>query len=198
VNRIVRRLYLLLLLLLALLALFALVAAVDVYQFSQRDEARPADAAIVLGAAAWGNRPSPVLRERVNQAIRLYRQGLVGAIILTGGQGNPDEPAEAEVARRYALAQGVPESALLLESHSTNTFENLSNARAVAAQNGLDSFLVVSTPYHMRRAMALADDLALEAYPAPTRTIRWLTPYTNGRAFAREVAAYMAYLVFGA
>ncbi|HUM68051.1 MAG TPA: YdcF family protein [Chloroflexota bacterium] len=167
--------------------------ALDVYRFSLRDETRPADAAIVLGAAVYGERPSPVFRERINHAIRLYQDGHVQYIIFTGGVGHRDELAEAEVGRNYALARGVPATAVLIETNSTNTQENLANAQAVATENGLDSFLIVSTPYHMRRALALAEDLGMEAYSSPTRTIRCISPFTQTRAFVREVAAYGAY-----
>lgn len=167
--------------------------ALDVYRFSLRDETRPANAAIVLGAAVYGERPSPIFRERINHAIRLYQDGYVQHIIFTGGVGHRDELAEAEVGRTYALARGVPATAVLIEITSTNTRQNLANAQTVAQQNGLDSFLIVSTPYHMRRAINIAHDLGMEAYSSPTRTIRWISPVTQTLSFSREVAAYTAY-----
>lgn len=173
----------------------------DVYCFSLRDETRPADAAIVLGAAVYGGRrtrsgfgPSPIFRERINHAVRLYQDGAVQHIIFTGGVGQQDELAEGEVGRNYALSRGVPAEAILIETTSTNTQENLANAQIVAAANGLSSFLIVSTPYHMRRALAIAGDLGMAAYSSPTRTIRWISPLTQILAFSREVVAFMAYL----
>ncbi|MCL4267693.1 MAG: YdcF family protein [Anaerolineae bacterium] len=167
--------------------------ALDVYRFSLRDETRPAEAAIVLGAAVYGERPSPIFRERINHAIRLYQDGYVQTIIFTGGVGHRDELAEAEVGRTYALARGVPATAVLIEITSTNTRQNLANAQTVATENELTTFLIVSTPYHMRRALALADDLGMAAYSSPTRTIRWISPVTQTLSFSREVAAYTAY-----
>lgn len=172
----------------------ALVAA-DVYLFALRDERRSAGAAIVLGAAVFGDRPSPVLRERINHAVMLYEQGYVEFVIFTGGQGQAGEPAESEVARRYALSQGLPPTAVLTENTSTNTRENLLNARRVAAHAGINSFLIVSTPYHMRRAIAIADDLGMEAYSSPTRTTRWISRRTHLRAYLREVGGYGLYLL---
>lgn len=182
-----------LLLLVVITAVFILIAAIEVYLFAQKDEARSVDAAIVLGAAAYGNRPSPVLRERVNHAIQLYQQGYVQWVIFTGGQGQLNGPPEAEVARQYAIANGLPPGVVLLETTSTDTRENLENAQQVANAQGLDSFLVVSTPFHMKRAMLLADELGMEAYSSPTRTTRWISWRTKFRAYAREVAGYMAY-----
>ncbi|MFZ0548892.1 MAG: ElyC/SanA/YdcF family protein, partial [Candidatus Promineifilaceae bacterium] len=67
--------------------LFVLWSAVSIYVYSRRDEAQEADAAIVLGAAVFGTRPSPVLRERINHAVSLYEAGYVDKIIFTGGLG---------------------------------------------------------------------------------------------------------------
>jgi uncharacterized SAM-binding protein YcdF (DUF218 family) len=181
--------------LLALFALFGLVVAIDVYLYSQRTAENPADAAIVLGAAVWREQPSPVFRERINHAINLYHSGQVRMIIFTGGIGERDDVAESEVARQYAMARGVPAEAILIETRSTSTYQNLAYAREVAAQYNLHTFLIVSTPYHMRRAIALAHDLNMDAAPSPTRTIRWLSWYTHTRAYVREVVGYMAYLL---
>lgn len=171
------------------------VFAIDLYLFAKRDETRPADAAIVLGAAAFGNRPSPVLRERINHAIRLHEQGIVKMIIFTGGQGERSALSEAAVSARYALANGVPQEAILLEEASRNTYENLTNAQKLAKEHHLTSFLIVSTPFHMRRAMWMAHELGLDAFSSPTRTTRWISTYTKSRAFMREVVAYIAYAV---
>ncbi|MDX1664415.1 MAG: YdcF family protein [Candidatus Promineifilaceae bacterium] len=181
--------------LVAVVALFIAYVAFDVYWFAQQDQARTADAAIVLGAAAYGQRPSPVLRERINHALLLYEQGYVESVIFTGGQGDPGEPSEGEVAARYALARGLPAEAIVVETTSTSTRENLANAQALAAAQGLDSFLLVSTPFHMRRAVAVAGDLGMEVYSSPTRTIPWISPFTRFRAYAREVVGYLAYLL---
>lgn len=183
------------LLVLSLAGLAVLGAGGQVYAYAQRDETRPADAAIVLGAAVFGTRPSPVLRERLNHAIALYEAGTVQYLIFTGGQGDPDEATEADVAAAYALAQGVPLAAILRETTSTNTLENLTNARQIAAANGLETFLIVSTPFHMKRAMAIAADLEMEAYSSPTRSIQWISWRTKLRAFLQEVGSYLFYEV---
>jgi uncharacterized SAM-binding protein YcdF (DUF218 family) len=183
------------LLLLAGGLLFVWWSAVSVYAYSRRDEARQADAAIVLGAAVFGDRPSPVLRERINHALSLYDAGYVDKIIFTGGLGMTGRLTEAEASAAYARSQGVPAEAILIETTSTNTRENLRNARLVAAENGLQTFLIVSTPYHMKRAVAIAGDLSMEVYPSPTRTIRWISSYTMTRAFVQEVLSYMLYLL---
>ena len=180
---------------LALAVLLGWYAAMTVFLFSIKDETRSADAAIVLGAAVWGERPSPVFRERINHAIQLYHDGTVPTLIFTGGVGNRDELAEAEVGRNYAIARGVDPADILLETTSTSTSENLRNARLVAQQHGLETFLIVSTPNHMRRALAVADDLHMEAYSSPTRSIRWINSATRTFSYMREVVAFSVYLL---
>jgi uncharacterized SAM-binding protein YcdF (DUF218 family) len=116
-------------------------------------------------------------------------------IIFTGGIGERDDAAESEVARQYAQARGVPAEAILIEARSTSTYQNLAYAREVAVEHNLHTFLIVSTPYHMRRAIALAHDLDMDAHPAPTPTIRGISWYPQTRAYVREVVGYMAYLL---
>lgn len=181
--------------LIAVTMLVGWYAATTVFLFSLRDETQTADAAIVLGAAVVGNRPSPVFRERINHGIQLYHTGTVQTLIFTGGVGNRDELAEAEVARNLAIAQGVDPADILIETTSTSTYENLLNAQAVALENSLESFLIVSTPNHMRRALSVAADLDMTAYSSPTRTIRWINNATRTFSFVREVAAYSVYLL---
>lgn len=175
--------------------LLVLYAAIEVVLFAKRDDTRQADAAIVLGAAVFGDQPSPVLRERVNHAMLLYEQGWVDIIIFTGGKGNLVALSEAEVSAQYAIAHGIPPEVILLEDQSKNTIENLGNAQAIAAEKELVTFLVVSTPFHMKRAMAIADSIELDAYPSPTRTTKWISWRTKTRAYVREVVGYAAYLL---
>jgi uncharacterized SAM-binding protein YcdF (DUF218 family) len=174
---------------------FVANAAAEIHAFAQQDETRRADAAIVLGAGVIEDELSPVFRERMNHAIALYEAGTVEMLILTGGQGRNANESEAGVARRYALAQGVPDEAILLEETSRDTTENLTHAQAIAAEHGLETFLIVSTPFHMKRAVSIADDLGMEAYSSPTQTIKWISWVTKTRAFLQELVSFTVYLV---
>ncbi|MCA9980403.1 MAG: YdcF family protein [Anaerolineales bacterium] len=171
--------------------------AYEINRFGEQDQTRPAEAAIVLGAGVWRGRPSPVFRERLNHAIALYQQGYVDKIIFTGGIGRGDELSEAAVGRAYAIENGVNPADTLLEETSTNTVENLRNAQRVAQANDIESFLIVSTSFHMMRALDIADRLGMEAYSSPTRTIRWINGFTRNRALVQEVISYTRYLVVG-
>jgi uncharacterized SAM-binding protein YcdF (DUF218 family) len=169
--------------------------AVDIYLYAQKDETIQADAAIVLGAAAFGDEPSPVLRERVNHAVQLYEQKYVRKIIFTGGQGATGSAEESVIAARYADGLGIPSEDILIEKRSKNTRENLALASELGKDQGLGTFLIVSTPFHMKRAMSLAKDMGIEAKSSPTRSIKWISWYTKSRAFIQEIVSYTMYVI---
>lgn len=177
------------------LAIFLLYIAADIYVYSRKVELVKADSAIVLGAAVFRDRPSPVLRERIRHAVMLYEEGYVEKIIFTGGQGRTGNAAEGVIAANYAQTLGVPEAAILIEAQSVDTQQNLAFAHTLAAENDLHTFLIVSTPFHMKRAMAIAADLGMDARPSPTQTIQWISWFTKTRAFVQEVVSYLLYLV---
>jgi uncharacterized SAM-binding protein YcdF (DUF218 family) len=163
-----------------------MVAAISVYEFSSESYAGTADAAIVLGAAVWRDGPSPVFEERISHAIDLYAAGRVRYLIFTGGVGRNDDLSEAEVGRREAIAAGVPENAIIVDSTSEVTCENLVNARILASELGIATYLVVSDPLHMRRAVTLATDEGMDAYPSPTPTTRYISWRSKLPFLARE------------
>jgi uncharacterized SAM-binding protein YcdF (DUF218 family) len=142
----------------------------SVYFYSRRAPQHKADAAIVLGAAAWGKKPSPVLRERINHALTLYRQGYCRFIIFTGGAGAPGEPGESLIARSYAIQQGIPARAIIVENRSRTTWQNINNTAALISGTGIRTCYLVSDPYHLKRASVIASHLGLTVYPAATPT----------------------------
>jgi uncharacterized SAM-binding protein YcdF (DUF218 family) len=167
----------------------------DIYGYSRHCEVIHADAAIVLGAAAWGDRPSPVFRERINHAISLYKAGYVTKVVFTGGQGNAGEPPEALVGKQYAVERGIPRSDILVETESHTTRENLYYAQRVASRHQLSTFLLVSDPLHMKRAMTIAKDLGLEAHPSPTPSTMYRSRTSQLAFLARETRLYLSYVL---
>lgn len=154
----------------------------------QRDDARPADAIIVLGAAAYDAKPSPVFEERIRHGIDLYRRGLAPKLIFTGGYGGVGARfSESQVARRYALRQGVPDKAILIESLSRNTHDNLRQASLLMQQHQLNDVIVVSDPLHMARALRISKELGIRAVGSPTPTSRFRTFATRWRFLLQEV-----------
>jgi len=184
------------LLLTSILALWLSFSAWSIYSFAAVTDNRPADAIVVLGAAAWGVRPSPVFRERINHAIDLYHNGYAPLIIFTGGKLEGDLYTESEVARQYAIDRGVAAQDILVETVSTSTAENLHYAGQIAADHNLATLIIVSDPLHMKRAMLIAQDLGLDAYSSPTPTSRYRTLGPQTEFLMRETYFYQKYRLY--
>ena len=179
--------------LLAVIFGYCVLTAVSIISFSEKDETRPADAAIVLGASVYDNSPSPVFCERINHAVDLYNDGYVETIIMTGGVGEGNVRSEADIAREYAERQGIPAESIYIEENSKITDENLRNAKAIMNEHDLDTALIVSDPLHMKRAMLYAHDHEMKAYSSPTPTSLYRSWKTKLPFLAREVFYYSVY-----
>ena len=167
--------------LLALAALWLAGVAAHIVWVGERDQAAAADVIIVLGAAAYDARPSPVFRERIRHGIELYRRGLAPRLIFTGGYGKGARFSESQVARRYALQQDVPRAAILIESRSRTTRENLRQAALLMEEHRMRRAIIVSDPLHMARALRLARALGIDALGSSTPTSRFRSFETRWR-----------------
>ena len=165
--KIVRRL-----LTVAVVAVFALwvISAAAVLIWASRDEARPAQAIVVLGAAQYAGKPSPVLRARLDHALDLWNRHLAALLILTGGTGSGDTTSEAAVGRTYAKRHGVPDSAILVENEGRTTSESMRAVAGMLEVRGLQTALLVSDPFHMLRLRILARRFGFTPYTSPTQT----------------------------
>lgn len=179
----------------AALAAFGVTLS-NVLRYAGASEPMPTDALLVLGAAVWpGERPSPILRSRVEAAVDLYHQGYAKQMIVSGGLGRYP-PSEAEVMRRVAVAAGVPEEAIILEEASHSTLDNIENSAEIMRARGWTSVAVVSDPFHMYRICRMAEDAGLEAHPAPAAdSPGWTIPRLRAYYTVREVLAVFAYEV---
>lgn len=138
--------------------------------WSSRDEARPANAIVVLGAAQYAGKPSPVLRARLDHALALWQRHLAQLLILTGGTGTGDTTSEAAVGRTYAIKHGVPDTVILMETEGRTTSESMRAVAAMLEARGLQTALLVSDPFHMLRLRILARRFGFTPYTSPTRT----------------------------
>lgn len=171
-----------------LLALWLLGVAAWIIWVGDRDQAAPADAIIVLGAAAYDAKPSPVFEERIRHGLDLYRQGYAPKLIFTGGFGGSRARfSESQVARRYALKQKIPAEDILIETRSRTTRQNLVEARRVMAQNDMHRVIVVSDPLHMARALRLSHELGIDALASSTPSTRFRSFHTSWRFLAQEI-----------
>jgi uncharacterized SAM-binding protein YcdF (DUF218 family) len=149
---------------------FWLISAAAVMIWSSRDEARPAQAIVVLGAAQYAGRPSPVLRARLDHALDLWRRRLGNLLILTGGTGTGDTTSEAAVGRTYAIRHGVPDTVILMETQGRTTSESMRAVAGMLEARGLQTALLVSDPFHMLRLRILARRFGFTPYTSPTQT----------------------------
>ena len=179
-------------------AIFALwvVSAAAVLVWSSRDEARPAQAIVVLGAAQYDGKPSPVLRARLDHALDLWNRRLAKLLILTGGTGSGDTTSEAAVGRTYARKHGVPDSAILVESEGRTTSESMKAVAGMLEVRGLQSAILVSDPFHMLRLRILARRFGFTPYTSPTQTSP-ISPNREKRwkyMFSESIKAPLAFL----
>jgi uncharacterized SAM-binding protein YcdF (DUF218 family) len=167
VVRLLRRIVIL-----SMLVVFTLwaISAAAVLIWSARDEARPAQAIVVLGAAQYAGKPSPVLRARLDHALDLWKRKLATVLILTGGTGAGDNTSEAAVGRAYAKRHGVPDTLILVENAGRTTSESMKAVAGMLEVRGLNSALLVSDRFHMLRLRILARRFGFTPYTSPTRT----------------------------
>lgn len=151
-----------------LLAWVISLGAVLVWE--RHDQARPAGAIAVLGAAQYVGRPSPVLRARLDHAIALWRRNLAPRLIVTGGTGTGDTTSEAAVSQRYCVQHGVPKAVILLETEGRTTSQSMTGVAALMRGLHRRDVLLVSDPFHMLRLTVLARRHGLEPYTSPTPT----------------------------
>lgn len=170
--------------------------SIDIYLYGNKNEIVEADAAIVLGAAVWGDQPSPVFEERIKHAIWLYKNDYVDKIIFTGGVGEEGEDSESSVAKNYAISHLVPSEDIFIEEQSKITQENIFYAKEIIEDNDISSVIIVSDPLHMRRAMLMASDNGLNAYSSPTPTTRYTSLKSQLTFLGREVFFYVGYRVY--
>ena len=173
------------------------VSLAAVLLVGNRDSAQNADAIVVLGAAQYAGRPSPVLEARLDHAIRLYRRGIAPKLIVTGGKAVGDITSEAETSARYARRNGVPASAIILEDESRSTTEQMHAVARMVRTRQFTSVVLVSDRFHMLRLLLSAWKLNLKAYGSPTRSSPIYLTDTAGIRYVlmESVKAPLAFLL---
>ena len=132
-----------------------------------RDEAQPADAIVVFGAAEYAGRPSPVYRARLDHAYTLFQRGLAPLIITTGGQGGDPHFSEGGVGHDYLRSRGIPEKNLIAETQSDDTADSAARVAVILKVNGKRTCLAVSDDYHIFRIKRMLEAQGLVVYGAP-------------------------------
>lgn len=164
--------------------------------WSEMDQAQPAGSIVVLGAAQYDGRPSPVLRARLDHGIDLWNHGMGRLLVVTGGEGSGDTTSEAAVGRAYARKHGVPDTAIVLENKGRTTRESMLAVSGILGSRGITSAILVSDPFHMLRLSILGRRFGLTTYTSPTRTSP-ISPNREKRwryMFSESVKAPLAFL----
>jgi len=154
------------------------------------DEARPADVIVVLGAAEYRGRPSPVLEARLNHALFLYLQNLAPRILTTGGKGGDPSFTEGEVAHAYLARRGVPSESILVESEGETTVQSIAAAAEIMRRMNLRSCIVVSDGYHIYRVKKMLETQGMQVYGSPRPADRPPTGWNERWLYARQAVAY--------
>lgn len=146
------------------------VSLAAVLAFSEMDQARSAESIVVLGAAQYDGKPSPVLKARLDHGIDLWNGKMGKVLVFTGGQAAGDTTSEAAVGRSYARKRGVPDAAILLENKGRTTRESMLAVADTLGKRGMKTAILVSDPFHMLRLWIMGRRFGITAYTSPTRT----------------------------
>jgi uncharacterized SAM-binding protein YcdF (DUF218 family) len=169
-----------------------------IWETGNRDDRQNADAIVVLGAAQYNGRPSPVFRARLDHAVDLYETGVARYLVVTGGKAQGDRTTEAAAARAFAMARGVPAAAILVEDRGRTTLESLHAVAALLRDHQLSSAIFVSDRMHMLRVLRIARDEGITAHGSPTATSPTdATFLSRADATIHELGALTLYFVSG-
>ncbi len=181
---------------LVLVIAYPAYTAFRVWRASMLDQAQPADAIVVLGAAQYNGRPSPVLQARLDHAANLWQRKLAPRIVVTGGRVEGDAQTEAAASAGYLARRGVPDNAVLREVQGRTSWQSLQAAARFMRQRDIEKVILVSDPFHSARVATMAEELGLEPLVSPTRTSpiggRQALPY-----YVKEVASISVGELFG-
>ncbi|HUD54000.1 MAG TPA: YdcF family protein [Terracidiphilus sp.] len=161
-------------------------------QFAGRDQAGPADAIAVFGAAEYDGRPSPVFRARLDHAAALYNRGIAPLIVALGGDGG-DQFSEGGVGREYLMSVGIPESAIIAETESRSTAEAARRLAAIARTNRFRRLVVVSDDTHLFRIHAICAANGLDVLTSPRPRVIVEGGNSDLESILHEILSYTAW-----
>lgn len=166
----------------------------QVWHHATVDEARPADAIVVFGAAQYWGRPSPVLKARLDHGLELFEAGYAPRIITTGGQGPGAKFSEGEVSRAYLSERGVPAERVTVETGGETTMQSAAAVAEIMDRMQLVSCIVVSDGYHIHRIKKMLEGYGLKVYGSP-RTSAIGQGWRQSRRYARESLSYILWRI---
>ncbi len=176
--------------------LFSAALFVAIYRDARLNQTQPVDAIVVLGAAQYNGKPSPVLKARLDTVLAAYDEGASKWIVVTGGKMSGDNFTEAQSSRTYLIAHGVPADHILMENTGRDSWQSLEGAAAVLRGHNFKSVLMVSDGFHLFRVKLMMRDLGFTVYgrPATDSPIR-PGSRTEINYTVRETGAVLSYLM---
>lgn len=160
------------------------VSLAAVWRAAREDQRRPAGAIVVLGAAQYNGKPSPVLKARLEHALILHGEGLAPLIVVTGGIGSGDRESEATVGRRFLVEMGIPDSLVVVLSEGRDTHETMTAVAEWVQGRQLIEVILVSDAFHLARLRADARHHGLIAWTSPSTS----SPIRGGREWGFMLA----------
>ena len=162
-------------------------------QLAAEDQAQPADAIAVFGAAEYSGRPSPVFHARLDHAVALYQRQIAPLVITLGGGSDRDSGnTEGGVGRDYLLAQGVPYSAIIAETNSFSTAQQARRLSQISRNHNLRHIVVVSDATHLFRIQQLCQQQGLDVYTSPRPAVGHIASFERDMRYAHEIVSYTA------
>jgi uncharacterized SAM-binding protein YcdF (DUF218 family) len=165
-----RALRVLLVVVLVLLVVVPLLAVGRVLQAASTDDRTPTDAVVVLGAAQFWGRPSPVLEARLGQARDLFADDVAPRIITVGGKQDGDNTTEAQAGKQWLVDAGVPAARVRALPTGRDTLSSLTAVAELMAERGWTSATIVTDPAHEARSLAMARALGIDAHGSPSQS----------------------------
>ncbi|WP_414637477.1 YdcF family protein [Amycolatopsis sp.] len=168
--------------------------AFRVWQVARDDDRDKADVIVVLGAAQYNGKPSPIFQARLKHAQQLYEAGVAKVIVTAGGNRAGDNYTEASAGANWLVEQGVPQASTLAVGEGRDTLGSLRAVAAEVAKRGWHTAVLVSDPWHSLRARTMADDAGMDAWTSPTHSGPIVqTRQTQANYILRETGALLFY-----
>lgn len=168
--------------------------AARIHAQSTIDEAQPADVIVVMGAAEYRGKPSPVLKARLDHGLALYGRKLAPRILTTGGAGGDPVFTEGTVGRNYLISRGVPSEVIILEDEGETTLHSTVAVAEIMTRMGLTTCILVSDGYHIFRAKKMLEARGIRVFGSP-RSIKPVTGWRDWWLYARQAVGYALWQV---
>ena len=178
-----------------LLSIFVLLLffGFSILSFGLRAKPVISDAIIVLGCQVYGTVPSAFLKARLDEGLRLYNEGYGKYIVVSGGKGKGENISEAEAMKDYLVSNSVDTSRIILEDKSRSTIENIQYSSKIIKSIGLNSAVIVSNKYHLKRALLIAEKYGLKASCSGVFVSNHI--YHEITGFFREILALLKFYI---